>query len=216
MRHRNRERHKRSIQRRPPRVSPGESILIVCEGAKTEPTYFTGLRREWRLYTSQVEVVGEACGSAPISVVNHALELRKERTRQSEDGWSPKYDQVWCVFDREGVKEHPSFKPAVNKANANALDVAVSCPCFELWYLLHFVYTTRPFAECSQVISMLANHLDNYKKNKDVTRNLLPKLAEALKNAAHVRRDNLKTGRECPSTDVDKLVDKLQSMKRDL
>ncbi|MNC80456.1 hypothetical protein D3C75_1332440 [compost metagenome] len=53
------------------------TYLIVCEGKKTEPEYFNDLRNYERLASITVKVCGE-CGSAPISVVEHALQLYKD------------------------------------------------------------------------------------------------------------------------------------------
>jgi hypothetical protein len=42
---------------------------------------------------------------------------------------------VWCVFDCD---EHARLKPAIDQATALELSLAVSNPCFDLWFLLHF------------------------------------------------------------------------------
>ena len=35
----------------------------------------------------------------------------------------------------------------IDKANAKKLHVALSAPCFEFWYLLHFSFMTRSFSQ---------------------------------------------------------------------
>jgi len=201
---RHRARNERSFQRREGELS-GDLVLIVCEGEKTEPRYFEGLRDEWRLRSSDVEIVGKDCGAAPISVVDYAIRVREERKQQRP------YDQVWCVFDCD---QHESLKRAVNKADDNGLHVALSVPCFEFWFLLHFRYTTRPFANCTEVVGKLRKHLKHYDKGAALPDLLLDGLEKALKNAEKVRTHNQKTGSRNPSTDVDKLVVKLRSMTR--
>jgi hypothetical protein len=67
----------RELERRNPKRSPYDQILIVCEGGKTEPNYFQALIDDLRLNTANVEVDGES-GSSPRSVVAHA----KARFRQ--------------------------------------------------------------------------------------------------------------------------------------
>lgn len=59
------------------------SILIVCEGDNTEPSYFN----QFRLSFATVKSVGE--GYNTISLVERARQLSNQN----------KYDQVWCVFD---------------------------------------------------------------------------------------------------------------------
>ena len=131
-----------------------ERILIVCEGDKTEPKYFESLRAEFKLGTVIV-VEGGEWGSAPISVVDYALSRdervsRRRKTRQKGQTSEPPFGEVWCVFD---VDQHESFHRAVDKARANGLELVVSNPAFEYWYLLHFKETDRPFADASEVIS---------------------------------------------------------------
>ena len=60
--------------RRRPFRTVGKSILIVCEDSKSSPDYFDKFRKELRLSSVKVEVCGEECGSAPISVVDFAKE----------------------------------------------------------------------------------------------------------------------------------------------
>lgn len=70
---------------------PYDVVLIVCEGEKTEPGYFEGLKKAHRLSSANIKVVsGE--GSDPVSIVKHAL-------RECQKGG---YDRVFCVFDRNG------------------------------------------------------------------------------------------------------------------
>jgi hypothetical protein len=45
------------------------------------------------------------------------------------------YSNYWCVFD---IDEHPNIPRALELAAAHGISVAVSNPCIELWFLLHF------------------------------------------------------------------------------
>jgi hypothetical protein len=49
--------------------------------------------------------------------------------------------------------------------NDNVL-ICESMPAIELWFLLHFVYTTREFTNCAQVVEDLKNYLPEYEKKK--------------------------------------------------
>jgi len=206
-----RDRRSDSFKRGSASRPTGDIILIVCEGNKTEPQYFKSLQAEWKISAAQVEICGEQCGSAPISVVDHAIEARKTREREFKRTGTPKYDQVWCVFD---VDRHVSLQDAQKKAKDNKLKVALSTPCFEFWYLLHFLYTTRPFPRCEDVVSELKKHIPDYRKNAAPITLLLENLDNALANARRLRADNDKTGSTNPATDVDKLAQILQSLKR--
>ncbi|QLG10998.1 RloB domain-containing protein [Deinococcus sp. D7000] len=104
--------------------------LIVCEGTKTEPLYFTEMRRQHKLAIG-VEICGTGCNT--LSLINQAIKIKASS--------STTFDQVWCVFDRDDFPRD-NFTNAIFKAESNGLRLAWSNQCFELWYLLHFRYTT--------------------------------------------------------------------------
>ncbi len=97
------------------------SILIVCEGKNTEPSYFN----HFRLSSATVKSVGE--GYNTVSLVNRATQLVNEK----------KYDQVWCVFDKDDFNEN-DFNKAIQMAETNNFKVAYSNQSFEYWLILHF------------------------------------------------------------------------------
>ena len=184
-------------------------ILIVTEGEKTEPNYFEGLRMKWSLSTAEVEVEGE--GATPRKVVEKAISLKEQRERESKSPFKTAYDEVWCVVDRD---THADFHDARQLATGNDVTFAVSVPCFEFWYLLHFTYTTRQFANFAELKPELGKHLRGYDKATDYLDDLLPRLDDAFKNAAQLRRDNEKTGNSSPATDVDLLVKVLEGISK--
>lgn len=66
-------------------------FLIVCEGQKTEPHYFSSFNSVLPPYTLDIETQGEGCD--PLGVVDAAIELRRT---------SPKpLNSVWAVFDKD-------------------------------------------------------------------------------------------------------------------
>jgi len=194
-----------SFRRNPPRFS-GDLFLIVCEGEKTEPNYFNELKRCLKIHPLQVEVYGKECGTDPLSVVKYARDKKKKPRR---DGLN--FDQVWCVVDKDF---HTNLKEALDMANANDLEVCLSVPCFEFWYLLHFIYTTSPFKNADALILELNKHLENraYVKKTPPMDELMPRLATALKNAQKVRNHHKATEQDNPGTNVDLLISELKSI----
>lgn len=73
----------------------------------------------------------------------------------------------------------------------NNVEVIVNNPCFEYWFLLHFVRTQRKYTNCSGVIKQLEKNLPDYKKtekyfksrNNDIYSRLKPNLKDAIENA---------------------------------
>ncbi len=190
----------------------GDILLIVREGAKTEPVYFENLKRRWKLQAAQVVVSGSGGASDPLSVVKQAARLREKRKHDSERGGPPRYDQVWCVVDRD---QHKKLPEAVARAKAEDIHMALSTPCFELWYLLHFACTTKPFADCRELLRELRSHLPKkrYSKSDPPLDLLLQHQGEALKNASKLRKHRKNTGGANPSTEVDLLVMELRCLK---
>ena len=69
--------------------------------------------------------------------------------------------------------------------------IVVNNPCFEYWFLLHYVKTQKKFANCSGVIKELKKQLPGYDKTEkffkagsmDIYARLKPNLKEAIANA---------------------------------
>ena len=196
--------------RRGPVREPYDRVLIVCEGKKTEPYYFTGLRLHYRLSSANIEIM-PANGTDPLSIVSFA------KARLGD------YDRAFCVFDRDG---HQNYDAAVAKVaqcaegQAGKLVAITSWPCFEFWILLHFNYSTAPSnraggkSSCERVISKLAAYLPGYHKGlKNIHDLLEPKTADAILNGKRLQRENARTDSTNPSTRVHELVQYLVHLK---
>jgi len=109
------------LSRKDPHKVPNPTILIVCEGKNTEPSYF----HQFRLSSATIKPVGE--GYNTVSLVNRATQLSKEK----------EYDQVWCVFDKDDFDAN-DFNNAIDMADAQNFGVAYSNQAFEYWFILHF------------------------------------------------------------------------------
>ena len=193
---------------------PRKSILIVSEGSKTEPIYFNSLRSSLRLAMVEVEVVGE--GAAPITVVDRAIELKAERKRVAKKSLTKAaYDVVYCVIDVEAPKAE-SLSRAVNKAEGNRLEVILSNPCFEYWYILHFRKTSAPFGTSQEAKSALRReHCAYCDSDTTIFEVVYPKTADAIKHSKEVLREQHNDAEDLsdcnPSTHVHKIVEYLQN-----
>ena len=209
-----RDRVRKNYGRRVGDSPPRKNILIVCEGKKSEPLYFKALCEELNLKSVTIEGSG-ACYQA---VVEHALESQKRRKREAKKthshNWGKeKFDEVWCVFDFERAEDKPSLYRAVDKAEANGLNLAISAPCFEFWYLLHFKDTTKPFQNASEVIKLLKAFIPDYDKTTPVFDKLSGYTDKAIVTAKKLRKNQTLEGKyPNPSTQVDKLVEALKKM----
>jgi hypothetical protein len=98
-----RERQARALARKKGKRPSYPRVLIVCEGTKTEPSYFEDIRKQNRVPTAHIHVV-PADGTQPMQVVDFAKEKFLE-TRE--------YDLIYAVFDRD---DHATYADAINRA----------------------------------------------------------------------------------------------------
>ena len=198
-----------SLRRRKSFREPLARFLIVCEGEVTERAYFNDVRCSERGII-HLEIVP---GGVPKSVVERAVEMKKESDHEAKSHKDDnlRYDSVWCVFD---VDEHPFVPEAKQQAQANSINVAVSNPCFELWFLLHFQDQTAHI-ERKKVQHLCRKYMPGYEKAPacDVLR---PHQAEAIERA--IRLDSWQETRNSaganPSTGVHRLIQQIQAACR--
>lgn len=196
----------------------GPRYLIVCEGLKTEPYYFADFCEFHQLRTSRVRIAPGEEGSSPDCVVAYAESLFEDDARSGDC-----FDQVFCVIDRD---KHPTFGAAIQRIEKLRSEgkqfVAVpSCPCFEYWLLLHFIYTRQSFhaagtrSICDGVIRELRRQpgFGEYAKaQKGIYRRLKDNTQIAVRHAQQAEADANQTGNRNPSTAVHHLVLELQKL----
>ena len=114
-----------TLERGEANITERPTILIVCEGENTEPSYF----RQFKLSSAIIKPVGE--GYNTISLIKRAIQLSTEKL----------YDQVWCVFDADPKPDNQNqaknFNDAIELADNEGLGVAYSNQAFEYWLILH-------------------------------------------------------------------------------
>lgn len=112
--------------------------LIVCEGEKTEPNYFEGLKQDLPkgvLTAYQIDI--EGAGRNTQSLVDEAIRLK---AIYEKDTGRP-IDRLWVVFDRDSFAANDFNTAIIRCENTQPIiGCAWSNEAFELWYLLHFHY----------------------------------------------------------------------------
>ena len=189
------------------------NYLIVCEGKKTEPNYFNGLKRKINeKYGNKVDVVipnidVKGTGMNTTSLVKY--------TQKKVNQANKVYGQVWVVFDKDDYNDE-QFDSAIDNCNYN---VAWSNPNFEIWLLAHFKKVNRYISK-DNVLQELSKEfhkkgLGDYGKN-DI--NIFDKVTSegrlhtAIKNCEYMEELNKdgQTSQRNPMTRVYKLVDGLK------
>lgn len=165
------ERQKKQLERKLGRRASYDRILIVSEGSKTEPNYFSEIRAAYRLHTANVEVRPSELGTAPIQVVQYARELFENGDRHKNI--QPRaFEQVYALFDRD---DHNSYFKALRLAESLngklkndakqfiSFKAIASIPSFELWLLLHYEDIQAPLPR-NEVMLRLKQHIPGYEK----------------------------------------------------
>lgn len=196
-------------------------FLIVVEG-ETEKNYFTSLKLELETNRSINIHLFSADGGDPLGIINEAYRLFQQNIRQSNNSKTPKFDQVFCVFDDDNKPE--KYKKALSTAKEYNFESITSIPCFEFWFLLHYCYTTRPFTNYKELSptleaemkkeGMLKREETYNKSDKSIYEKLKPNQDKAINHAIKLEQKHPNEDR-CtnPSTKVHILVDKLQKQK---
>jgi predicted secreted protein len=121
------------------------------------------------------------------------------------------YDRAYCVFDRD---EHDNYFDALHRITTLPKFYAVpSWPCFEIWILLHFKYSTAP-RNRHEAFDEVKKCYPAYTKGcKTVFDDLAHSLENALQNAQRLHGENTKNGSVNPATKMHELVNYLIGLK---
>ena len=181
-------------------------IFIATEGKnKTEKLYFK------KFNSDKVQIRFARGGSAdPVNMVSELLSECKDMGFDPEAG-----DTAYCVLDSDfAVSKNNQIALADKKAAANDLSLIVSSPCFELWYLCHYDYSTKAFNSNEEVIDELRKRIPQYDKNKEDMYELLRPIQDnATTNAKRLEKYNLQCGKKphtvefVPSTEVYRIIE---------
>jgi len=204
-----RSRPSKELERKQGFKTPNKIELIVCEGSKTEVAYFTAWRSKLRWSTVKIDVISPS-ESESIAVVERAISKKKEMERLGFP-----YEKVWCVVDVE-IPPHKTLDEAWEKATkTDGLELILTNPCIEYWFLLHFQKRTAPFESNRDVMEALKAVHRSYRKSRIGFDDLYPRTATAIQRSKEVLQEN-NCGeylRDCnPSTHVHRIVEHLQNI----
>lgn len=108
----------RRNRRRVGGLRPRKTLLVFCEGERTEPEYLRALKREPSIREAasvEIRLGKHTIGKVPpLKLVQEAVKARKRASAERAE-----IDEVWCLFDVEWPQNHPRLH--------QALDLARSC-----------------------------------------------------------------------------------------
>lgn len=182
------------------RVLAPERHLIVCEGEKTEPLYFEGMRNALKPeFRNRIHIVVKGTGLHTTDLLDYALR---------ECRLSGGYDHVWLAYDRDDF-DLQDFDSVVSGCARNSDEITTyhplwSNPCVEVWMLLHFGYTTADMTSSKAIAktdAVFRKELHRpYKKNDArLFTDLSSRLADAERNANRLAEWHENQGTSRPS-----------------
>lgn len=200
-------RHPRGApRRRTVAVQPRRQLLVFVEGERTEDGYF---KFWWRRHRDKVIVSIDGRHGTPMTLVELAVARKEQEQRDERRGRGPAHDEVWCVFD---VDTHPHLNDAILLAKRHSIGIAVSNPCFELWFILHYEDRTAHI-DGRQARARSAELLGCKKTLTDTALEVLAtRYEDAVRRAKALDKKHRGDGsqpRSNPSSEAWKLVDRI-------
>ncbi len=181
-------------------------ILVGAEGKnQTERKYFKAFNQVQSEYKI---MAGKGNNTDPVGVVEDLLKSAKQEELDLKDG-----DMLACFIDVDFKKgRDQELRAAMKLARQNNISVFLSNPCFEIWYLLHFRYSTKLYGSNEEVIKELGCYISDYSKSKDVYNLIENKIDQALLNTKRLESYHLENGtndrlKKLPSTEAYKLIE---------
>ena len=149
----------------------------------------------------------------PMHLANSLLNEYRRLELDSELG-----DSAFCLVDGDlSLLQEKLISQAENKLSRICGAMIVSNPCFEIWFLCHYTFSTKLFSSGQEVIETLKQYVPDYSKSKKNMYDLLKeKTSDGIANAKrleqyHIAADNNIRQYDCqPRTDVYKVVEHIQ------
>jgi hypothetical protein len=205
---------KRQIKRDNSRTPAPHRYLIVCEGERTEPNYFNGIKNIIdRKFKNRIEVDIIGTGFNTVQVVEEAVKRRNSNPNP--------YSKVWCVFDRDDFPAK-NFNDAISMCEIEGIHAAWSNESIELWFLLHFQFldtgiTRQDYIEKLKDIFTKKNiNNGKYVKNMPEIHTILTTFGDqksAIKHATKLRElfcNDKSFANQNPSTTIHLFVQELE------
>ena len=134
-----------------------ETVALVGDG-QTERIYFSDVKDKDRPKNLTISPDYPRKLGSYKGVIDRAISLKQEG-----------YDRVYALIDMDKIlaeNQGATYRQAKAAAEAIGVLFLESNPCFEVWLLLHFVYTGRLFSNCSDVVTELRKHIPGYDKSE--------------------------------------------------
>lgn len=188
-------------------------ILIAAEGKnKTEKTYFSNFEDGKKSYNI---TYARGNNTDPLKLVKMLIKEIDELKLDLQDD-----DVAYCIFDTDvDPNKNKIIEDAIQLAKKNNIKIITSSPCFELWFLLHYDYTTANM-DSEEVLKRLKEYYPKYEKNINIYPDIIKEIDLAIDRAKKIEKYQIDNNRRIgtveanPNTEVYKIVEYLMKKAR--
>lgn len=213
-------------KRRKRKVKP--LVLIVSEGKDTEINYFKQFNQKYvnvdvKPVDKNSDGKNKSRKTDPSNLVDKAIEyIDNKYDINEEDG-----DRVWCLMDVDLNYNNPnpveSRAQEIQKAYTKVenykkkskvrINFGLSNPCFEIWYLLHYKYTTANLKNYDAVKEKIEKDtpIGEYEKNKSIYSVVHDQTSTALRNCEKLRKYYEDLGKNISDINLNNIKDIIKS-----
>ena len=183
-------------------------ILIALEGKnKTEKTYFSNFEDGTKSYNISY---AKGNNTDPLNLVQMLIKQIENMGLDLQDD-----DMAYCIFDTDtNPDKNKIINEAIQLAKKNNIKIITSSPCVELWFLLHYDYTTSNMSN-EEVKKRLKKFYPKYEKNVNIYPEIIKNLDKAIERAKKLEKYQLDNNRRIgtveanPNTEFYKIVEYL-------
>ena len=133
-------------------------ILMITEGNnQTETNYFK------RFESSEYRIMfARGNDTDPVKMIKALISQYDALGLNAEDG-----DLGMSLIDTDCEKHKDSQIKDADKLCSENVKQYVSSPCFEIWLLCHYEYSTRQYNSTDEVAKRLRNYIKDYSKSDE-------------------------------------------------
>ncbi len=184
-------------------------IIVGTEGDnQTEIQYLRSLEKRQKQYHF---IFAPGRDTDPIGILRNTIRKADDEEISPRTG-----DLAVSIFDLDLDRTKiPQLSDAKRLAEKKGISIITSNPCFEIWYLEHFGYTSRSFNSSAELLQVLKKYIPDYQKSYCDITVLYPLTDEAISNCKRLDEHHKKNGTETvfefsnPRTDMYILIEQI-------
>ena len=163
-------------KRGPLKIKTKRIIVFSFEGKnnKTESNYFSHFKAH-----NDSRYIIKMFSSGVTDVQKMINETKRKR---KEYGYDARDDLTYIFVDDDSDSNKKQLIKKIQSTLPKDINLIVSSPCFEIWFINHFVKTTKFYFD-KELIVELKKYIVDYSKERDYYNQLKDKTVTAISNS---------------------------------